>query len=269
MLELIDTHCHLDFDAFKPDLDEVIQRAVQAGVKRILNPAVDLETCQNITTLAAKYEPVYTAVGIHPNSASTWQVDSLEHLTNLCKKPKNVAVGEIGLDYYWDSAPRSSQLEIFEKQLDLASSLQLPVIVHNRDATGDVLKILTQYVNQLQKSASPTSKRPGVLHSFSAELDDAFSALELNFLIGITGPVTFKKAESLRKIVTEIPLDNLLIETDAPFLTPHPHRGKRNEPAYVKYVAEKIAELTGKSLLEVGEITTKNAENLFGWSVLV
>lgn len=268
MLELVDTHCHLNFDAFTDDLDWVIQRAGQAGVGRIINPAVDLASSQVITTLATVYESVYTAVGIHPNSATTWQSDSLEHLTNLCNTPKNVAVGEIGLDYYWDAAPRSYQQQIFEKQLELAGDLHLPIIVHNRDATADVLRILSEHVNQLEESGSPLRRRPGVLHSFSASIDDAMRAIEMNFFIGITGPITFKTAESLRKIVAEIPLEYLLIETDSPFLTPHPHRGKRNEPAYVRYVAEKIAEVSGYTLLEVGEITTKNAEKLFGWSVL-
>jgi TatD DNase family protein len=268
LLELVDTHCHLNFEAFVDDLELVIQRARQADIKRIINPAIDIQSSQEITALAGALEPVFSAVGVHPNSAGTWQHDTQKHLTNLCAMPKNVAVGEIGLDYYWDAAPRTVQQKIFKQQLELAGELNLPVIIHNRDATQDVLRILSEYVTQLKEIGSPLQHRPGVLHSFSATIDDALSAISMNFFIGITGPVTFKKAESLRNLVAEIPPESLLLETDAPFLTPHPHRGKRNEPAYVRYIAEKIGEITGRTLIEVGEITTKNAEKLFGWSVM-
>ena len=268
MTGLIDTHCHLNFEVFQQDLAEVIHRANESGITKMINPAVDLETSQEILSIAEKFTQVYAAVGIHPNSAKSWHEDTIEHLTKFGHHPQVVAIGEIGLDFYRDEAPPDLQLQIFVKQLELAENLQLPVIIHNRSATQEVLAVLSDYVQQLKSSKSSMADRPGVLHSFSADVEAASQALDMNFLIGITGPVTFKNAAMVQQVVREVPLDSLLIETDSPFLPPHPYRGKRNEPAYVRYVAEKIAELKDRSVDEVGMITSQNAERLFGWSVL-
>ena len=265
MLVLVDTHCHLDFNLFDNDRNEVISRAKEAGLERILNPGINIASSQNVLEYAITQELLYAAVGIHPNEASSWQDDYLDVLENLASNKKVVAIGEIGLDYYRDFSPREFQMYIFQQQLDLAGEVGLPVVIHNRDASEDVINILSDWCSELIRKASPLVERPGVLHSFSSDLKMAKSAIELNFYIGFTGPVTFRKAEQLRQIVIELPLEKLLIETDAPFLTPHPYRGRRNEPAYVHYVAEKIAEVKKISLEEVASTTTQNAKKLFLW----
>ena len=193
-------------------------------------------------------------------------------LEALARQPKVVAIGEIGLDYYWDRAPVALQQAIFERQLDLAAELGLPVIVHVRDkspedmpAMRDVLSIFKQWTAALAHHKPELAQRPGVLHSFSGDREAASNANQLNFRIGITGPVTYKKADRLRDVATSIPEDLLLVETDAPFLTPHPHRGERNEPALVRYVAEKIANIRQMNIETITEITSLNAERLFRW----
>lgn len=266
MLRLIDTHCHLDFVAYEEDLEEVLNRSRDFGVYRVINPAIDLESSEKIISLAASYDMVFAAVGIHPNSATIWESTSLQKIRALAKHPKVVAVGEIGLDYYRDYAPRDLQKEIFIEQLALAAELGLPVIIHNRDATEDLLSILKEYIQHLKIKLPALSTRPGVLHSFSGDTNAALEAVDLNFFIGITGPITFKNAVELQRVVARISSDKLLVETDSPFLTPHPNRGKRNEPGFVHYVAEKIAELKSMTLDQIASITTNNAEYLFGWS---
>jgi TatD DNase family protein len=265
-LKLADTHCHLNFEAFDADRSQVLARARQAGITRILNPAIDLETSQHIRTLAEEYPEVYAAVGVHPTSGGTWTADSLELLEALAQHNKVVAIGEIGLDYYWDKTPKSVQREVFIQQLRLAEALSLPVVIHNREATEDVLAILTEYQQELTGIGSELAARPGVLHSFSAGPEAAERAVRMKFFIGITGPVTFKKTEQLQSVVANVPTENLLVETDAPFLTPHPYRGKRNEPAFVQYVVEKIAAIKSQSAGELAEITSANAQRLFRWS---
>lgn len=265
MLVLVDTHCHLDFNLFDNDRNEVISRAKEAGLERILNPGINIASSQNVLEYAITQELLYAAVGIHPNEASSWQGDSLDVLENLASNKKVVAIGEIGLDYYRNFSTREFQMYIFQQQLDLAGEVGLPVVIHNRDASEDVIKILSDWCSELIRKESPLVERPGVLHSFSSDLKVAKSAIDFNFYIGFTGPVTFRKAEQLRQIVFELPLEKLLIETDAPFLTPHPYRGRRNEPAYVHYVAEKIAEVKKISLEEVASTTTQNAKKLFLW----
>jgi TatD DNase family protein len=255
-IQLVDTHCHLDFERFDEDREEVVARAEAAGVTRIIVPSLDLENVHDVLALAERYRPVYAAVGVHPNSASDWEDGWLDRLRSLAAHEKVVAIGEIGLDYYWDRAPVSVQQHAFSSQLVLAAELDLPVIVHNREAGADVIRLLAE---------SPLSgrERPGVLHSFSAPWATAAAGLELGFFLGFTGPVTFKKADELRAIAVRVPLERLLVETDAPFLTPQPHRGKRNEPAYVRHVAGKLAEVHGCSLGELAAITTDNARHLF------
>jgi TatD DNase family protein len=269
---LVDTHCHLDFESFTGDREAVLQRAAEAGVIRILNPGIDLPTSQAAIGLASKWANVFAAVGVHPNEAAAWDNSTLNELRRLASAEKVVAIGEIGLDYYWDRTPPETQFKVFKAQLDLAAELGLPVVVHIRDkdrdkkpALRDVMHIIEEWKGDLNRKKSPLADRPGVLHSFSGDAVDAEEAIALGFRLGITGPVTFKNADTLKTIVSKISADALLTETDAPFLTPHPYRGKRNEPGYVRYVAEKIADLRGVSLERISEITTANAERLFNW----
>ena len=265
MLPLTDTHCHLDFNAFDHDRDGVLYRARKEGVVRLLNPGIDLVSSLAAINLANVHPEIFAAVGIHPNSSDSWDDLTADSLRKLAAHKKVVAIGEIGLDYYRDRAPVDLQKEVFAEQLTLAAELQLPVIIHNRQATGDVLEILAEWVLDLVESGSDLAKNPGVLHSFSGPLEPANKALELNFLIGITGPVTFKNAEKLQDVVAKLPLEGLLIETDAPFLAPHPKRGRRNEPENVRLVAEKISELLELPVAEVIKKTAENARQLFHW----
>lgn len=267
MLTFTDTHCHLDITTFDADRQMVLTRARQAGLIRILNPGLDLESSRAAVRLAQQVPEVYAAVGVHPNSALTWDDDTYRALQSLAQEPKVVAIGEIGLDYYRKRAPVDLQKRIFKCQLDLAAELGLPVVIHNRQATGDVLDILAGWQADLVKSGSDLARRPGVLHSFSGVLEDAHAAVAKHFRIGITGPVTFKNAPDLQEVVQHLALDHLLIETDAPFLAPHPYRGRRNEPAYVRYVASKIGELQGEAVEMVARRTTENAHQLFRWGM--
>ena len=273
-MQLTDTHCHLDFNAFDKDRNVVLARAWEAGLERILVPGVDLASSRAAVRLAQAHHRLYAAVGVHPNSSLTWDERALGELEDLAADPKVVAIGEIGLDYYRDRAPHPLQRQVFREQLNLAGRLSLPVVVHTRNSSPqnrscilDVINILAEWCAKLR--ADPRSKslaeHPGVVHSYSGNEAEAQHLLELGFFIGITGPVTFRNAVELRKLVASIPLERLLIETDGPYLTPHPYRGKRNEPAYVRFVAEKISEIHNQSLNVVAEKTTANAGHLFQW----
>lgn len=259
-MALIDTHCHLDFDAYDEDRADIIRRAAEQGVTRILNPGTDISTSQAAIRLAETYPGVYAAVALHPNSTASWSPEALLALEQLAAHDKVVAIGEIGLDYYWDKSPKKVQHAAFEAQLSLASRLGLPVIIHNREASEDVMAILRQWVVGLP---AELKSNPGVLHSFSAPPEIADAALEIGFYLGFTGPVTYKKADELRAIAARIPLERIVIETDGPFLTPHPHRGQRNEPGYVRLVAERLAALRNMTFDELAMATTANAERLF------
>jgi TatD DNase family protein len=258
---LIDTHCHIDFEQYDGDRDAVMARAAAAGVTRVINPATDFDSGAAALCLADKYAGLYVAVGIHPNSTASYAASDLEAIQEQAQHAKVVAIGEIGLDYYRDWSPKDKQRVAFEDQLALAARLQLPVIIHNREASEDVLAILADWVATLPESLRT---RPGVLHSFSASQEVADRALELGFFLGFTGPITYKNADDLRSIAARVPLDRLLVETDGPFLTPVPHRGKRNEPAYVAYVAERLAALHLMPDEALQQATTRNAERLFG-----
>lgn len=265
---LTDTHCHLDFEWFDKDRDQVVERAREAGITRILNPGIDLASSHSALELADRFTEVYVAVGIHPNSASTFNQESMPRLRELASHPKVVAIGEIGLDYYRDRAPRDLQQRIFRLQLELAAESGLPVVIHNREATADVLQLLLEWQTQLVEAGSVLAQRPGVLHSYAENEENGRKAIESNFTIGITGPVTFRNAPELQRVVASLPVTHLLIETDAPFLTPHPLRGQRNEPALVRWVAEKIAELHSSSVSEIARETSQNADRLFNWRVM-
>jgi TatD DNase family protein len=263
--ELVDTHCHLDFDRFDPDRDQIVSRAKAAGLRRILNPGIDVESSRSTLRLAEKYECVYAAVGMHPNSSLLWDTGSRKELEAMAAHPKVVAIGEIGLDYYRDRAPWEVQRKVFREQLSIAKMAEMPVIIHCRQAGEDAIEILTEWYEDLISSKSVLAENPGVFHSFSEDVDFAREVLSINFRIGITGPITFEKADKLHRVVQKIPLDRLLVETDAPFLTPHPFRGKRNEPSYVRYVVEKIAELRSSDIKSISRATAKNADILFHW----
>jgi TatD DNase family protein len=271
-MKLTDTHCHLYWDKFDEDREAVIQRAVAAGVTRILVPGVAVETSKQAVELAERYEKVYAAVGVHPTDAETLSETNIHELFRLAEHEKVIAIGEIGLDYYWvkEEQKRAVQRETLRRQLQFAAEIQKPVVIHMREegdawtgaASQDLLEILTEWRRGLP---SPLRARPGVLHSFNGDLETAQEAIALNFFIGVTGPVTYKSADKKREIIRQLPMTQLLIETDAPFLAPAPQRGKRNEPAYVLHIADKIAEIHSKSPAEVASATTANAARLFAW----
>ena len=272
---LTDTHCHLDFDKFDEDRKAVLTRALEAGVLRILIPALDYESSLAAIKLAESHPYLYAAVGFHPTDLDKFTNKIFEEAKGLANHPKVVAIGEIGIDYYWvkEREERAFQLEALQMQLAWAASLQKPVVIHMREeedawfaqASVDLIRILGEWHRELEAKNHPLVEKPGVLHSYNGNLDTAQKAISLNFYIGVTGPVTYKNAEEKRRIISQLPLERLLIETDAPFLTPVPHRGKRNEPAFVSYIADKIAEIHRTTREQVAQITAKNAANLFGW----
>ncbi len=261
-MRLIDTHCHLNFESYAADLADVWARAAAVGVTRVINPAVDLESGAAAIALTTTHPGIFAAVGIHPNSTAQFTAADLEQIEVQARSsPKVLAIGEIGIDYHWDDSPPAVQRRAFEAQLDLAARLELPVIIHNREASDDVIAVLRAWIPSLPESLRG---RPGVLHSFSAPPNIADQALELGFYLGFTGPITYKNADELRSIAARVPPDRLLIETDGPFLAPQSHRGKRNEPAYVREVADRLAALRLVDLPTVAAQTTANAERLFG-----
>ena len=271
-VKLTDTHCHLDHHKFDPDRASVITRAQETGVIRILVPGLDQSSSKEAVRLAESYSSVYAAVGFHPTDLEKFTERTFAEVKKLAGHPKVVAIGEIGLDYYWvkERDKRAVQRERLEGQLALAQEINKPVVIHMREeddawlgeASRDLLKILGEWQSKLH---GPLAEKPGVLHSFNGNLETAQKALELNFFIGVTGPVTYKNADKKRDIIRQIPLDKLLIETDAPFLTPVPHRGERNEPAFVCHIADKIGEIHSKSPAEIAALTTANAARLFAW----
>jgi TatD DNase family protein len=267
----------LDLNKFDKDRAAVIERAKKAGLVRILIPALSVTSSLSAIKLSESHPMLYIAIGVQPNESLTWDNASISALRELAVNPKVVAIGEIGLDYYWDSAPHDHQQRVFREQLNLAAELELPVVIHLREKSDavngpcydDALNILDAWVAGLGSDKEALRKNPGVLHSFSGSLGTAQQAIGLNFYIGITGPVTFKNAQYKQEMVAQLPLERLLIETDAPYLTPHPYRGKRNEPAFVAEIADKIAGLQSRSQEEVASITTSNADRLFSWGEIV
>lgn len=273
---LTDTHCHLDFNKFDEDREAVLQRAFEAGVERILIPALELRSSRTVVELVDSRPSLFAAVGFHPTDLDDWDDTSMENLRDLAQSAdKVVAIGEIGLDYYWVKEPekQARQRQVFKEQLQVAREAGLPVIIHMREADDawfgpasvGLLEILTEWQGGLAAEGHPLAKRPGVLHSFNGNLETAQKAIAHNFYIGVTGPVTYKNAEEKRQIIRQLPLERLLIETDAPFLTPVPRRGRRNEPAFVAHIADKIAEIHMTTREQVAAITSANANNLFGW----
>jgi TatD DNase family protein len=262
---LVDSHCHLDMEQFDADRAAVLERAQARAVSMIVNPGIDLVHCRQAIALADRHPQVYAAVGIHPNSSAEFGEHTLTQLRELVDHPKVVAIGEIGLDYHWDTVSRRQQAQAFRAQLDLAAELGLPVIIHNREASTDLARILQAWAASARTRNSPLAERPfwGVLHAFSGDAALAHAAYDWNFALGLGGPITFKNARALHKLAPQLGLDRLMLETDAPWLTPHPLRGKRNEPAYVALVAETLAELLGLPVEEIAARTTAVARSIF------
>lgn len=252
---LIDTHAHLDSKSFDGDRAEVIERAKQAGVAKIVNIGFNRETIPTTIALAEEHEMIYAAVGWHPQDAVTMKADDLDWIEQLCAHPKVVAIGEIGLDYYWDTSPKEVQHQVFREQIRLARKLGKPIVIHNRDAHQDVVRLLKE-----EKAAEVG----GIMHCFSGSPEIAEECLKMNFHISFGGPVTFKNAVQPKEALARVPMDRLLIETDAPYLTPHPFRGKRNESAFVRLVAEAAAEIKQVTAHEIAQITYENAKKLLG-----
>jgi TatD DNase family protein len=254
---IIDTHCHLDNTCYGDDLDHVLDNAQQHGVNKFIIPGADPQTLERAVMLSESYEDIYFAVGVHPYDAKNYDIAMLE---KFVKHPKCIAVGECGLDYYRlpqiekkIEQEKSLQKEIFIDQIRLAKAVKKPLIVHIRDASSDALILLEEHAGE----------EGGVLHCYNAD-ESLLRLVPYNFYYGIGGVLTFKNAKKLLNVYPKIPLDRLVIETDAPYLTPHPHRGKRNEPSYTTFVAEKMAELSSLKYSEIITITTKNAQRLFG-----
>lgn len=252
---LFDTHVHLNAEQYNDDLEEVISRALETGVSNMVVVGFDRPTIEKAIELVDKYDFLYASVGWHPVDAIDMTENDLLWIEELAAHPKVVALGEMGLDYHWDKSPKDIQKEVLRKQIQLAKKVKLPIIIHNREATADIMEILKEEGAQ---------EVGGIMHCFSGSPETAREFVNMNFYISLGGPVTFKNAKKPKGVAAEIPLEKLLIETDCPYLTPHPYRGKRNEPSYVKLVAEQIAEIKGLPYEEVAEATAKNARKFFG-----
>lgn len=251
---LIDTHTHLEMDDFNEDRDAVVERARQAGIEYMITVGTTLAHAKKALEMAGRYEEVFAAVGVHPHDAQSIDDGTYDALRELAAKEKVVAYGEIGLDFFRNLSPRKTQIRRFGEQLELAVEIGLPVIIHDREAHGETIEMISSLQGRLS----------GVIHCFSGDRAMAGKCLDLGFRISIPRTVTFDKAYELQKVVQYIPLTSLMVETDAPYLAPQPHRGKRNEPAYVVKTAEKIAELKAVPYGEVERVTTENAKALFG-----
>jgi TatD DNase family protein len=276
-VSLIDTHCHLNFNKFDADRADVLLRAQQAGVVRIVIPATTWASSLSTLKLVGNHPMLSAAIGVHPTEAGTWTEETRTQLKALAETDisgsgsKIVAIGEIGLDYYWDTTPHELQQHVLKEQLELAAELGLPVIIHFREkgnapdgpCASDLMMLLEEWINRLANERNPLAERPGVLHSFSGSGEIASRAIGLHFYLGVTGPLTYRKER--QDLIASQPLERLLLETDAPFLSPAPLRGKRNEPANVRLIADKIAALHSIKPEAVAAVTTANAGLLFGW----
>ncbi len=251
---LIDTHVHLNDEVFNIDLPQVVETARGEGIEFMINVGYSIEACRRGLELASKYREIYAAVGIHPHEAGGVNEETYKFLISAARIKKVVAIGEMGLDYYRNFSPHKKQQEVFRRQIFLAKELKLPIIVHDRDAHADVVHILR---------SEAADRVEGVLHCFSGDVKMVRECLDMGFYISIAGPVTFKNAGQVKEVAAFIPLNRLLVETDCPYLSPEPYRGKRNEPARVRLVAQKIANIKGLSMEEIEAATTENAKRLF------
>ena len=266
MVFLVDTHCHLDFDVFDPDRRQVIQNAREAGIERIVIPGIDLSSSRHAVELAGSFSGTYAAVGVHPNDAAGWDEFTVNELRVLCRQPGVVAIGEIGLDYYRDYTPPDRQSEILAAQLNLAAEVVLPIILHCRKASSALYPIISAWIESLENKNSSLKDHPGVMHAFEGTMEDASAWNRLGFFLGIGGPITYLNAADRKELIRRIPLEWIVLETDAPFLAPQPFRGRRNEPAYIRLIAEAVAEIKKIPLEHVARVTGENAISLFGWS---
>lgn len=248
-----DSHAHVDDERFDDDRDEVIKRALDGGLAGFLNAGADMESSARAIAIAEQYAGVFAAVGIHPHDAKGATEEAYVQLANWASHEKVVAIGEIGLDYHYNLSPKDVQQEVFIRQLDIARQTGLPFIIHDREAHGDCLTIIKREAKGLA----------GVFHCFSGSLEMAREVLALGLYVSFAGPLTFSNSQKLKEIAATVPLEKVLIETDSPYLTPHPHRGRRNEPLHVKLVGEELARLRGLAPEEIGRITTENAKRLF------
>lgn len=260
-----DTHCHLYLEYYQDDLDAVLQRAWSAGLTRILLPGIDLNTSLQAMSISESDPRIFAAVGVHPNNCADWDPSWLDELREMARHPKVRAVGEIGMDYYWEETTHELQAEVLRSQLNLAAELNLPVVIHNREAWDGLWPVLSAWRQDLEAHGSDLAQRPGVLHSFEGDITQARQAIREHFFIGVSGPVTFKNARARQDLAAELPLTAVLTETDSPYLTPDPFRGRRNEPAYVLRITDKIADLQQQRLERVANITRQNATRLFRW----
>lgn len=251
---LIDSHAHIDDERFNKDRDKLIESLKKDDIDLIINVGADLQSSIKSVSLSEDYENIYAAVGVHPHSAKEMDDSTIEVLKSLANREKVVAIGEIGLDFYYDNSPRDIQRQRFVEQLNLAKKVDLPVIIHSRDAAGETFDILKE---------AQDGNLEGVLHCYSGSVEMALEYIKLGFYISLAGPVTFKNARVPKEVSKAVPLDRLLIETDSPYLTPEPYRGKRNEPLYVRHVAGTIAELRGIPFEEVANRTSENTKKLF------
>ena len=250
-MQLIDTHSHIYYDKYKDDLNEVVNRATANNICNIICVGVDIDSSRKSIKISEKYDMIYSTVGYHPHESKDAEKMYLDQLQDLLAHPKVVALGEIGLDYYYNHSDHKTQIRVFKEQLELAKTLDIPVIIHNREADNDLYENLKD---------SGISK--GVIHCYSSDIKYAQKIFDLGLIISFTGIITF--SDQLQKVVKEIPIENMMLETDSPYLTPIPHRGKRNEPYMVNYIAEKIADIKQMSIDEVASITTKTAKQFFG-----
>lgn len=260
---LIDTHAHLDFSQFDEDRGQVIERAANEGITRIVTVGFDVDSSLQAVAITDGNANLWACVGTHPHQASRVTPEGLESLRELSTHHKVVAIGEIGLDYYRDRSPRDVQREILRQQLELAAESGKPVVIHDRAAHKDVMRIVRSWAEAVRATKNGLQPPLGVVHCFSGDQTMAEELFELGLFISVAGPVTFPNARGLQALVGRLPLERLLVETDCPFLSPHPHRGKRNEPANVKLVALKIAEIKQMSFQKVARVTTENARRVF------
>lgn len=251
---LIDSHAHLDDDRFSEDREKVINSLKENGISLVINPGSDLQSSISSVKLSEEYDNIYAAVGVHPHSASEMDEGTIEILKAFGKREKVVAIGEIGLDYYYDNSPRDVQRKWFKRQIQLAKELNLPIIVHSRDANQETFDMIKD---------ESDGKLTGVLHCYSGSPEMAKEYVKMGFYISLGGPVTFKNSKLPKEVAKTVPINRLLVETDSPYLTPEPHRGKRNEPLYVRHVAAMIAELRGMTIDDLSKATSENTKKLF------
>jgi len=251
----IDTHAHLFYPNFNGEVEEVIDRALAAGVEKIIVPATDIASSSQATELADKHDCIYATVGVHPHDTKEWEDYLIKNLEDLASHKKVIAIGEIGLDYYYDFSPKDIQKVAFEAQINLAIHLNKPIVVHNRESNEDVMAMINKYYEKNLRAQ---------FHCFAGSGNDARALIQMGHFISFTGNITHAKADNVRKVLGSVSLENLFLETDSPFMTPVPYRGKRNEPAYVKLVAEKVAEVHNTTIENVAKITTENANKFFG-----